>query len=93
MHYQQDILPRDDMAPPAQKLTAAEQEMAVKLVQAMTTTFKPAEYKDEYTLALKKMVDDKLKGVEIKTPEIEKIEFEDLMTALKQSVLAASGKR
>jgi DNA end-binding protein Ku len=93
MHYQQDILPRGDMEPPAQKLTAAEQEMAVKLVQAMTTTFKPEEYKDEYTLALKKMVDDKLKGVEIKAPEIEKIEFEDLMTALKQSVLAASGKR
>jgi DNA end-binding protein Ku len=93
MHYQQDILPRGDMAPPAQKLTAAEQEMAVKLVQTMTTTFKPEEYKDEYTRALKKMVDDKLKGVEIKAPEIEKIEFEDLMTALKQSVLAASGKR
>jgi non-homologous end joining protein Ku len=59
----------------------------------MTTSFKPEEYKDEYTLALKKMVEDKLKGVEIKAPEIEKIEFEDLMTALKQSVLSASGKR
>jgi len=93
IHYKQDILPRDDMAPTVQKLTAAELEMAVKLVQAMTTSFKPEEYKDEYTLALKKMVDDKLKGVEIKAPEIEKIEFEDLMTELKQSVLAASGKR
>jgi non-homologous end joining protein Ku len=38
------------------------------------------------------MVDAKLKGVEIKAPEIPKIEFEDLMTALKASVVAA-GRR
>ena len=66
--------------------------MAEKLVVAMTTTFKPEEYRDEYALALQQMVDAKLKGVEIKAPEIPKIEFEDLMTALKQSV-AAAGRR
>jgi DNA end-binding protein Ku len=67
--------------------------MATKLVEAMTTTFKPEEYRDEYAIALKKMVDDKLKGVETKAPTISKIEFEDLMTALKESVAAAAGKR
>ncbi len=92
IHYKQDILPTDELAPPEQKLTAAELEMATKLVDAMTTSFKPEEYRDEYSLALQKMVDDKLKGVEIKAPEIPKIEFEDLMTALKESVAAAGRK-
>jgi non-homologous end joining protein Ku len=36
------------------------------------------------------MVEAKLKGVEIKAPEIPKVEIEDLMTALKASVAAAS---
>jgi DNA end-binding protein Ku len=92
MYYQQEILPTAELTPPEQKLNAAELDMAEKLVAAMTTTFKPEEYRDEYALALQQMVDAKLKGVEIKAPEIPKIEFEDLMTALKQSV-AAAGRR
>lgn len=92
LHYKEDILPGEDMAAPEQKLAKAELDMAMKLVETMTTGFKPDEYKDEYTIALEKMVQDKLKGVEIKTPELPKIEIEDLMTALKQSV-AAAGKR
>lgn len=92
LHYKQDILPTDPLAPPEQKLTAAELAMATKLVEAMTTSFKPDEYHDEYSLAIKKMVDAKLKGVEIKAPEIPKLEIEDLMKALRASV-AAAGKR
>jgi DNA end-binding protein Ku len=90
LHYKNEILPPAELAPPSQQISAAELKMASKLVEAMTTTFKPDEYKDEYTAALKKMVDAKLKGVEIKVPEIPKIEIEDLMTALKASVAAAS---
>ena len=90
LHYKNEILPTDDLAPPVQELTAAELEMASKLVEAMTTGFKPDEYRDEYTLALQEMVEAKLKGVEIKAPEIPKVEIEDLMTALKASVAAAS---
>ncbi len=90
LHYKNEILPTDGLAPPVQELTAAELEMASKLVEAMTTGFKPDEYRDEYTLALQEMVEAKLKGVEIKAPEIPKVEIEDLMTALKASVAAAS---
>ncbi len=90
LHYKHDILPTDELAPPAQELTTAELEMASKLVKAMTTGFKPDEYRDEYTLALQEMVEAKLKGVEIKAPEIPKVEIEDLMAALKASVAAAS---
>jgi len=92
IHYKQEILPTDTLAPPEQKLSGAELEMATKLVEAMTTTFKPEEYRDEYALAIQKMVDAKLKGVEIKTPHIPDIEFADLMTALKKSV-AVAGKQ
>jgi DNA end-binding protein Ku len=85
-------LPTDAIAPPEQKLSSAELEMATKLVEAMTTTFKPEEYRDEYAVAIQKMVDAKLKGVEIKAPHIPDIEFADLMTALKKSV-AVAGKK
>jgi DNA end-binding protein Ku len=90
LHYRQDILPDTEPVVPEKELTAAELKMALKLVEAMTTSFKPDEYHDEYTLALQKMVEAKLKGVEIKAPEVPKVEIEDLMTALKASVAAAS---
>jgi DNA end-binding protein Ku len=92
IHYQQEILSAKELAPPEQKLSAAELEMAAKLVAAMTADFKPEDYRDEYSLAIQKMVDAKLKGVEIKAPEIPEVEFKDLMTALKASV-AAAGRR
>ncbi len=56
----------------------------------MTTGFKQDEYRDEYTLALQETVKAKLNGVKIKAPEIPRVEIEDLMTALKASVAAAS---
>jgi DNA end-binding protein Ku len=92
IHYQQEILPSDELGFPEQKVTTAELEMATKLVGAMTTDFHPENYQDEYAIAIQKMVDAKLKGVEIKTPEITNIEFKDLMTALKASVAAAGVK-
>jgi len=90
LHYKNEILLTDELAPSAPELTAAELEMASKLVEVMTTGFKPDEYYDEYTLALQEMVEAKLKGVEIKAPEIPKVEIEDLMTALRASVAAVS---
>jgi DNA end-binding protein Ku len=90
LHFKQDIIPPPELAQPKKQLSASELEMASKLVEAMTISFKPDEYRDEYTLALKKMVEAKLKGVEVKAPEIPKIDVEDLMTALRKSVAAAS---
>ncbi len=90
LHYKEDILPDAELAPPEQKPSADELEMAVKLVEAMTKGFRPDEYHDEYTLALQKMVEARLSGVEIKAPEMPRIEIEDLMAALKASVAAAS---
>lgn len=91
LHYQPDILPTEEMTPEEQKLSKEELDMAVKLVETMTTSFKPDEYRDEYTAALQEMVEAKLKGVELKAPEMPKVEIEDLMAALRASV-AAAGK-
>ncbi len=63
--------------------------MATSLVNAMSTTFKPEEYKDDYYEGLQEMIEAKLKGVEIKVPEAPKAEIPDLMVALKASIEAA----
>ena len=92
LHYKEEILPVEELAPEQPKIAPAELSMATKLVEAMTTTFKPEDYKDDYSTAIKQMVEAKLKGVEIKAPEIPKVEIEDLMKALRAS-LAAAGKK
>jgi DNA end-binding protein Ku len=92
LHFANEILPADDLVPPTRKVSEAEMDMAGKLVDSMTTGFKPEKYRDEYTLALLRMVEAKLKGVEVKVPEApQETEIEDLMEALKASV-AAAGK-
>ncbi len=89
LHFHDEVLPPDE-PPPAQKPSRAELDMAAKLVETMTTTFKPEDYRDDYAAALQEMVKAKLEGVEIKEPELPKVEIEDLMAALRESVAAAS---
>jgi DNA end-binding protein Ku len=92
LHFKQDVIRPPELDQPKKELTKSELEMASKLVQAMTTDFKPYEYRDEYAVALKRLVEAKLKGVEVKAPEIPKVEVGDLMKALRESV-AAAGKK
>ena len=89
LHFHDEVLPPDE-PPAAPKISKAELDMASQLVAAMTTTFKPEDFTDEYAAALQEMVKAKLEGVEIKEPELPKMEIEDLMSALKESVAAAS---
>jgi DNA end-binding protein Ku len=86
MYFQDEILPRNEVAPPKQQLASTELDMAVSLVNTMAMSFKPAEYKDEYVIALKKVVEAKVRGIEIKIPKPLKIEPIDLMSALKISI-------
>ena len=86
MYFQDEILPRTEAAPTKQQLASTELDMAVSLVNTMAMSFKPAEYKDEYVIALKKVVEAKVRGVEIKIPKPLKIEPIDLMSALKISI-------
>jgi DNA end-binding protein Ku len=87
MYYEDEVLASKELKAPEQKLTAAELTLAETLVKTLEKPFKPAEYKDDYREALKKVVDAKLKGVELKAPKTPKaVESADLMKALRESL-------
>jgi DNA end-binding protein Ku len=92
LFYKDEILSRSELSPDGAKVSAEEMEMATNLVKAMAASFKPEQYKDEYEVALKKLIESKMKGIEVKMPEEEKIEVPDLMSALKASIEAARKK-
>jgi DNA end-binding protein Ku len=86
IHYKEEILPRKDFIVPETKTTAAEADMTISLIKAMTRSFKPEDYKDEYEDALKKLIDAKAKGEKIVAPSVAKVEMVDLMAALRKSI-------
>jgi len=83
-------LPDEDFA-----FKPAELAMAKQLVSAMTGDFNPAEYKDEYREALMQVIESKIEGHEVTTPEPveESGKLVDLMAALEASVNAAKAAR
>ena len=89
MHYLNEVLPREEIAPPKEEAAGKEFEMATDLVNARAIKFKAEEYHDEYRAALEKVVEAKVKGEEIKVPKAPKIQVGDLMSALKASIEAA----
>jgi DNA end-binding protein Ku len=90
----------DEVRDPAEQLDALpvredpreqELDMAVQLVGAMTTTWKPDQYEDTYTARVEQLVADKREGREVvpaEAPE-EATEVSDLLEALRRSVEAA----
>ena len=68
-------------------ITAQEKKMADTLIDALSTKFQPEKFKDEYQTALKKLIDAKLKGVDLAEPiQAEQGGTLDLMEALRASV-------
>jgi DNA end-binding protein Ku len=87
MYYRDEVLPVEEVAPGKQEVTASELTLAETLVKTLAGPFKPELYKDEYREALRKVVDAKLKGVELKAPKAPKAApSADLMKALRESV-------
>ncbi len=93
MYYHNEIKSHKELTPRKPELTDSELEMATSLVKAMSTTFKPEKYKDDYYEALKYVIEAKVKGGEIKVPEEPRVEVPDLMAALKASIEATKKKR
>lgn len=89
IRYRTEILPLSEITPPKTKVTGAELDMAVSLVKAMAKSFNPEEYKDEYQVALQKVIQAKMKGEKIIAPAAPKAEIGDLMAALRASIEAA----
>jgi DNA end-binding protein Ku len=93
LYYKNEIADYSELGSGKQELSKSEMEMATSLVDAMSTTFKPEGFKDEYRDALKKLVEAKLKGVEIKPVQEAEVQIPDLMSALKASIEAAKKKK
>jgi DNA end-binding protein Ku len=89
IHYQAEILPKGDLKPPVQELPKNELDMAAALVEAMTKKFHPQDYRNDYHEALKKVIDARVKGLEIKAPREPKAAVKDLMEALRTSIETA----
>lgn len=93
LYFQDEIVKREESAHSKLKLTEAELEMATSLVETMAKPFKAADYKDDYEMALKQIIEAKVKGLEITEPEELKIEVTDLMAALRDSIKAAKKEK
>ena len=89
IHYQDEIVPTNQFAPPRAEVSDGELDMAVSLIKVMAGHFQPETYKDEYQSALKEMVGAKIRGEKIVAPAAPRIEIGDLMASLRASIEAA----
>ena len=94
LHWPDEIRATSELDLPAEEFDfkPAERKMAEQLVEAMTDTFDPSRYKDEYREALLQVINAKVEGVEIATPELapESTNIVDLMKLLEASVKQAT---
>jgi len=77
------------------KITPAEINLAVKLIDQLTEKFEPAKFKDTYIRALKKLIEAKAHGKKLTAPPSEKkpAAVKDLMSVLKQSLESTPHKK
>jgi DNA end-binding protein Ku len=78
------------------KVAKREQEMAERLIDSLSTEFKPGSYRDEYREQLLALIERKAEGKEIVAPEAEAppaTKAPDLMAALEESIAAVKGSR
>jgi len=96
LYFAEDVRSREeiDEAVAEVKVAKAELDMARQLVESLSGSYDPEEFRNEYRDQLKAMLEAKLAGEEIVAPEPEEegAPVIDLLEALKQSV-AQAGKR
>ncbi len=97
LHWPDEIRATDELDLPAGdvEIKPAERAMAAQLISAMTGTFDPTEYRDEYRQALEAVIEAKVEGREIAEPDEAPAggQLVDLMAALEASVNAARTAR
>ena len=69
LHFHQDLQPMDFVTSPHVKILDREREIARKLVESMKTKWEPQSFKDDYEVALKKLIARKLSGKRIRAPK------------------------
>ncbi len=97
LHYDEEILPTEDIAPKAETLDAEEQSRIKKYIKKMMADFEPEQYADErrqkILALLKKKAQEK---AQVEAPEVEEAEGEgppDLIAALEESMRQVKKKR
>jgi len=95
MYYADEVKKIDDFGAPDVELKDAEVKVAHQLIEALADKWDPEKYHDTFQDNLKKLIEIKLEGGEVK--EIEKPKklapVVDLMAALKQSLAEMEGKK
>jgi DNA end-binding protein Ku len=84
-----EVIPADALSPPGgRKLDAKELDMAEQLVDALADDFEPESYADDYRERVMELLEAKAGGetIEVKAPEPEKEESDDLAGALEASL-------
>jgi DNA end-binding protein Ku len=62
--FYSDEIKKNENSKPSVSVSAAEKKMAETLVKTLSAHFAPQKFKDNYQLALKKLIQSKLKGTE-----------------------------
>lgn len=85
LYYEEEI--RLDESELKSNYTEKEMDLALKLIDSMTSTFKPSEYKDDYQDKIKEAIEQKIDGKEIKTKKKKKEKtITNLLEALESSL-------
>ncbi len=96
MYYPDEIRPMAGITELNYKADIRDNEltMANSLIESLTADFSPDKYSDEYREALRKLIENKIAGQQIKIPERpEAANVIDLMEALQQSIKIAGKNR
>lgn len=89
LRYQTEVLrPQDLKIPPTGKINPKEMQISIALIDHLTTSFKPKEYKDTFTKEIKQIIKQKSKGRPIhpKTQALKVSKVHDIMTLLQNSL-------
>lgn len=95
MNYHDEVIQAASIEglPEKSKATAKETEMAKKLIGALSTTFEPEKYTDEFREQVLAMIEAKAEGaLTVTVPQPERARPKDLVEALAASLEAAKGK-
>lgn len=90
LRYSAELVdPKDLHIPKEKNISKNQLDIALQLVDQMTKSFKPSEYSDSYSDALREMINKKAKGKTISIKKGEKPKspkVQDIMALLKQSL-------
>lgn len=94
IRFQEEIRDTDDLNIPSVKIKPAEMNMAVQLIESLTTDFDITSYKDTYNEKLLKLIMAKAKGKKVAAPKMEVVHSKsrDLMAQLKESLSSSKRK-